>query len=317
MNIHSLARTCPASRALLVEPCRRQGWRVVDAAAAAGVSARTAYKWLARHRVGGDAALTDRSSRPHEVAGKLPADWEQVVVELRRCRLTGPTIAKRLGLPRSTVARVLKRNGLARLSALNERPPERRYERRSPGSLVHVDVKKLGKIGRPGHRVHGDTRTRVRGIGWEFVHVCVDDATRLAYVEVLGDERGATAAGFLRRAAAWFARHGIRIRQVMSDNGSGYVSMDFRQAVAQLKAKHIRTRPYCPRTNGKAERFIQTMLREWAYAVPYLHSAQRTTVLAHWLSYYNHERGHGGLNGAAPMERLRFARVNNLVGLDS
>jgi transposase InsO family protein len=211
---------------------------------------------------------------------------------------------------------VLKRNGLERLSSLEEREPDRRYQRRTPGSLVHLDVKKLGKIGRPGHRVHGDRRTRVRGIGWEFVHVCVDDATRLAYVEVLPDERGATAALFLQRAALWFGRHGVRIKQVMTDNGSGYLSFDFRYVLVQLRAKHIRTRPYRPRTNGKAERFIQTMLREWAYAVPYGHSAQRTTVLAHWLSYYNHERPHGALNDLAPMDKLKALQVNNLVRLD-
>jgi transposase InsO family protein len=317
MNIHSLARTCPASRALLVERVRHHGWRTVRAAEAAGVSARTAYKWLSRHRDGGVEALADRSSRPHELAGKLPEDWEGVVLELRRSRLTGPVIAKRLGLARSTVARVLKRNGLARLSALDERPEPRRYERQTPGSLVHLDVKKLGRIGRAGHRVHGDRRTRVRGIGWEFVHVCVDDATRLAYVEVLSDERGPTAAAFLRRAAQYYARHGIRVRQVMTDNGSGYVSRPFHSAIVELQLRHIRTRPYRPRTNGKAERFIQTMLREWAYAVPYMHSAQRTTVLAHWLSFYNHERPHGGLNGLSPFDRLKAVPVNNLVGLDT
>ncbi len=316
MNIHSLARTCAASRALLVARVRNAGWRAAVAAASAGISVRTAYKWLARHRDGGESALADRSSRPTRIAGKLPADWEEVVVELRRCRLTGPVIARRLGLARSTVARVLKRRGLARLSALNEREPERRYERRTPGSLVHLDVKKLGKIGRPGHRINGDRTTRMRGIGWEFVHVCVDDATRLAYVEVLPDERALTAAAFLRRAAGWFACHGVRIRQVMTDNGSGYVSRDFAGAVAALRTKHIRTRPYRPRTNGKAERFIQTMLREWAYAIPYAHSAQRTIVLAHWLSFYNHERPHGGLKGGTPLETLAASPVNNLVRLD-
>jgi transposase InsO family protein len=316
MNIHSLARSCPASRALLVERVKGQRWTTARAAAALGVSERTVFKWLARYRVGGVDALMDRSSRPHRVGG-LPQEWVELVLELRRCRLTGPAIASRLGLARATVARLLKRHGLARLSALEEREADRRYQRRKPGSLVHLDVKKLGKIGRPGHRIHGDRRTRVRGIGWEYVHVCVDDATRLAYVEVLGDERGATTAGFLQRAARWFARHGIRLRQVMTDNGGGYLSAFFRFALKELRAGHIRTRPYRPRTNGKAERFIQTMLREWAYVVPYAHSAQRTTVLTHWLSYYNHERPHGALKGQAPMDKLKAIQVNNLVRLDT
>ncbi len=315
MNLHSLARSCPASRALLVERVTSEKWSAAEAAQALGVSERTAYKWLARFRRG-DAGLRDRSSRPRRSPNQLPAGWQELVLELRRCRLTGPAIAKRLGLARATVARMLKRNGLARLSAVEEREPDRRYQRRTPGSLVHLDVKKLGKIGRPGHRVNGDRTTRVRGVGWEFVHVCVDDATRLAYVEVLTDEKGATAAGFLYRASLWFERHGIRIKQVMSDNGSCYLSVDFRLALSQLRARHIRTRPYRPRTNGKAERFIQTMLREWAYVVPYQHSAQRTLVLAHWLAYYNHDRPHGALNDAAPMDRLKSIQLNNLVRLD-
>ena len=316
MNIHSLARSCPASRALLVERVNERKWSKEEVAQALGVSVRTVYKWLARHRADGAAGLTDRSSRPRRSPNKLPEDWEQVVLELRRCRLTGPAIAKRLGLARATVARVLKRNGLARLSALDDREPARRYQRITPGSLVHLDVKKLGKIGRPGHRVNGDRRTRSRGVGWEFVHVAVDDATRLAYVEVLDDEQGPTAAAFLLRAALWFERQGVCIKQIMTDNGGGYLSAPFRLALMQLRAGHIRTRPYRPRTNGKAERFIQTMLREWAYAVPYGHSAQRTMVLAHWLAYYNYDRPHGALDDAAPMDRLKSIQMNNLVRLD-
>jgi transposase InsO family protein len=317
MNLHSLARSCPASRALLVKRIKGRRWSPEEAAAALGVSERTVFKWLARYRVGGVTALMDRSSRPHQVPSRLPKDWEDLVIELRRCRLTGPAIARRLGLARARVARVLKRNGLGRLSALDPREDERRYQRRKPGSLVHLDVKKLGKIARPGHRVHGDQSKRVRGVGWEYVHVCVDDATRLAYVEVLSDERGATTAGFLHRAAMWFSRHGIELKQVMTDNGGGYLSAFFRFASKQLRLRHIRTRPYRPRTNGKAERFIQTMLREWAYFMPYAHSAQRTAVLAHWLSYYNHERPHGALKGLAPMDRLKAIQVNNLVRLDN
>jgi len=204
-------------------------WTVQRAADAAEISVRSAYKWLERHRVEGWPGLKDRSSRPNTTTRTSP-DWEKLVIELRRTRMTSPLIARRLRMSRSTVARILDRAGLNRLRALDPKEPVVRYERARPGELVHVDIKKLGRIGRPGHRIHGDRTTRVRGIGWEFVHVCIDDGTRLAYVEVLGDERGATTAAFLRRAAAWYRRYGITIERVMSDNGSGYVSKDFKAA---------------------------------------------------------------------------------------
>ena len=237
------------------------------------------------------------------------------MIALRLTRMTSALIARRLRMPPATVKRIAARAGLNRLRALEPKEPVVRYERSRAGELIHLDVKKLGRIGRPGHRVHGDRTTRGRGIGWEFVHVCIDDATRLAYVEVLGDERGVTAAAFVRRAAAWYRKHGITVERVMTDNGSGYVSLEFRRACAELAARHIRTRPYRPKTNGKAERFIQTMLREWAYALPYETSDERTKALRRWLSFYNRHRPHCGWNGKSPWERLRIGPLNNVVSL--
>ena len=254
--------------------------------------------------------LADRSSRPHRLTGKTEPAREALVLELRALRKTGPVIAQRLKMPRATVSRILRRNGQARLRAVEPAEPAKRYERSRPGELVHVDVKKLGRIGRPGHRVNGDRTTRVRGIGWEFVHVCVDDATRLAYVEVLHDEKGETAAVFLRRPVAWFARRKIRVERVLSDNGSCYRS-DLNRAVCnELRIAMKFPRPYRPQTNGEAERFIQTMLREWAYAATYQDSLQRVNALRPWLRYYNLHRPHMALDGRPPIFRL-----NNLVSL--
>jgi transposase InsO family protein len=291
---------------------RKERWRVDEAAAAAGVSVRTAYKWLRRAREEGDVELVDRSSRPKHIPLRTEPAREAAVLVLRALRMTGPVIAHRLRMPRSTVSRILRRNGQARLRALEPTEPVQRYERTRPGELVHVDVKKLGRIGRPGHRVNGDRTTRVRGIGWEFVHVCVDDATRLAYVEVLTDERGPTAAGFLRRAVAWFARRKIVVERVLSDNGPCYRSDENRRVCAQLNVQMRFTRPYRPQTNGKAERFIQTMLREWAYAATFQNSLQRQAALRPWLRYYNLHRPHMALDGRPPIFRL-----NNLVSLHS
>jgi transposase InsO family protein len=312
MNLHRLARSCPQSRALLVRRVRQERWRVDEAAAAAGISVRTAYKWLRRERDEGVVGLADRSSRPHRSPLRTEAAREAAVLELRKLRMTGPVIAHRLRMPRSTVSRILRRNGQARLRALQ--PPEapRRYERARPGEMVHIDVKKLGRIGRPGHRVNGDRTTRMRGVGWEFVHVCVDDATRLAYVEVLANERGSTAAGFLRRAVAWFARRKIKVERVLTDNGACYRGFEHRNVCAELGIKARFTRPYRPQTNGKAERFIQTMLREWAYAATFQNSADRIHALRPWLRYYNLQRPHMALGGRSPTWRL-----NNLPSLHS
>lgn len=307
MNIHSSARFTPAGRALLVRRVTQERWSVASAAEAAGVSPRTAYKWLTRFEDEGPVGLVDRTSRPKRSPTKVPAGWQATVLDLRRLRMTGAAIAKRLGIPRSTVARILKRGGLERLRKLDPPVPIRRYEKTRPGELIHLDIKKLGRIKGVGHRIHGDRTTRVRGIGWEFVHVCVDDFTRLAYVEVLADEKGATSAAFLLRAAAWLKAQGVTVERVMTDNGSGYVSKDFAAAVAEVRVRHIRTRPYTPRTNGKAERFIQTLLREWAYGRPFASSYRRRAALPAWLRRYNEKRPHAGIGGASPITRLRSA----------
>jgi transposase InsO family protein len=231
---------------------------------------------------------------------------ERQIEKLRHRRQTALQIARRLGVPRSTVAAVLKRRGLERLSKLTPKPPVVRYERERPGELLHLDIKKLGRIRGVGHRIHGNRRTRQRGIGWEFVHVCIDDHSRVAYVEVLPDERGETATAFLHRAVRWFRRRGVTTQAVITDNGSCYISHVFNDALHGVR--HIYTKPYRPQTNGKAERFIQTMLREWAYARPYRTSNQRTKALPKWLREYNEQRPHGALGYRAPMTRIRRPR---------
>jgi transposase InsO family protein len=309
MNVHSSARITRAGRALLVGRVTVERWSVATAAEAAGVSSRTAYKWLRRFEEEGQAGLLDRTSRPKRSPNQVPVGWQQTILELRRLRMTGAAIATKLGIPRSTVARILKRHGLERLKNLDPPLPVRRYERSRPGELIHLDIKKLGRIKGVGHRITGCHAKvhRSRGMGWEFVHVCVDDYSRLAYVEVLEDEKGATSATFLRRAAAWLKAQGVTVERVMTDNGSGYVSKDFAVAVAELRARHLRTRPYTPRTNGKAERFIQSMLREWAYGRPFTSSYRRRAALPVWLRRYNERRPHAGIGGASPITRLRSA----------
>jgi transposase InsO family protein len=310
MKLHANARTCPKSRRLLVRRIEDEGWSLAAAAEAAGVSERTTAKWLARWRAEGDAGLLDRSSAPKLRPTQLPADRLAVIEALRRLRMTAAEIAECLGMALSTVSRWLKRIGLGKRSRLDPPEPPNRYERKRPGELVHVDVKKLGRILRPGHRVTGNRRDRftdARGYGvtgWEYVHVCVDDATRLAYVEVLDDERGKTAAGFLRRAAQWFSSLGITLERVMSDNGSCYRSRVHAEACGELGLRHLRTRPYRPRTNGKAERFIQTLQHRWAYGAIYANSAERTAALPGWLTHYNFTRRHGALGHRPPAARL-------------
>jgi len=308
MNLHSGARSCPASRALLIERIR-SGCPVTAAAEAAGVSRRTAYKWFARHAREGVGGLQDRSSRPRSSPTALPIETVCCIVLLRESRLTMAQIAASLEMPRSTVAQVLKRRGLSRLKPVNEQDPPRRYTRRHPGELVHLDVKKLGRIsGFYGHRITGDRRRRRRGAGWDFVHVAIDDASRLAYAEVLPNECGDTSAAFLVRAVAWFRRKAIRVGEVMTDNGSGYVSACFGLACARLAIQHLRTRAYRPCTNGKAERFIQTLLREWAYVRPYRTSRRRAEALPVFLGDYNRERPHGSLGGRSPISWIRSWR---------
>ena len=306
MKLHPNAKTTPYAREQIAQRVLRLGWSVEDAAQAAAVSVRTAYRWIARFRSEGPEGLRDRSCRARRIAHRTPLRRADRIERLRRQRrLTAAQIAAQLRMPRSTVAAVLKRRGLERLSRLEPRRAVVRYERSRAGELLHLDTKKLGRFRRVGHRITGDRRRPQRGWGWEFAHVCVDDHSRLAYVEVLADERAETCASFLSRAVRWLRRQGIRAERVLTDNGGGYLSHAFRQACGELAVKHRRTRPYRPETNGKAERFIQTLLREWAYQRPYRTSNQRTKRLDPWLRYYNRQRPHGALGGLPPIHRLR------------
>jgi transposase InsO family protein len=310
MELHKNARITPSGRMLLVRRILG-GMPVTGAASAAGVSRRTAFKWKRRFTEAGEAALVDRSSKPHRMPRQAHPDRVQEVLRLRKRRDTGPQIAVHVGLSSATVARILARHGLSRLKNLEPKEPIVRYQRERPGELIHVDIKKLGRIGRIGHRIHGDRTTRVRGIGWEFVHVAIDDASRMAYAEVLPNERSPSSTAFLRRSVAWFQDRGVLVRSVMSDNGSCYVSHRFKATCQKLKLRHLRTRPYRPRTNGKAERFIQTLLREWAYKRPYSTSAQRTDRLPRYLNRYNLRRPHAALNKRTPAQRLSEQPVEN------
>jgi transposase InsO family protein len=317
MNIHKNARLTPQGRLLLVERITQHGWSVAQAAQAAGLSTRQAYRWSARYRSGGMAALEDRSSAPGHCPRRTSAAQTTAIEQLRRQRLTGPGIARQLGMPASTVGKVLRRLGLGRLRALDPKPPPRRYERERPGELIHLDSKKLGRIEGIGHRITGrrpGAINRHHGIGWEALHICIDDASRLAYSEILPDEKKESAIGFLGRALAWLAGQGITVERVMTDNGSAYRSKAFRATVAAAGAKHKRTRPYTPRTNGKAERFIQTSLREWAYARPYVSSQQRRSALAPWLEHYNTVRPHAGLAQCPPATRLQSQLLGSTEG---
>jgi transposase InsO family protein len=305
MQLHANAKTTPKARALLVQRVVTHAWTYREAAEAAGVSIRTVAKWVTRFRLDGQTAFGDGSSRPRHQPRATPVRTISAIVHLRQLGLPAWQIARRVGRPRSTVSVILRRVGLGSLKA--PAPPVQRYEWPAAGDLLHLDIKPLGRFQVIGHRIHGDRRVRSRGAGWDYAHVAVDDATRIAFVEVLPSQCGDTTADFLARAVAWFAQYGVQIRRVMSDNGSGYLSRAFRRACQVLAVRHIRTRPYTPRTNGKAERFIQTLLREWAYARAYRTSRQRATVLAGWLSYYNRQRPHASLDYQAPWSRLRAA----------
>ena len=308
MTLHQNARTCPASRRLLCRRVEDEGWTLRAAAAAAGLSERRAREWLRRHRAG-DRELSDRPSIARRIAARTAPEVEEAICALRELRFSGARIAGVLGVPERTVRAVLTRSGLNRLPTPGAAEPARRYERPTPGELIHIDVKKLGRIERPGHRVHGDRTTRARGAGWEFLHVCVDDCTRLAYAEVLGDERTESVCGFLERARTHFAALGIQIRRLMTDNGPAYRSHRHAALCRSLGIRHLFTRPYRPRTNGKVERLIQTLLREWAYAAAYPTSIARTRALPGYLDWYNTTRPHKSLAGKAPAERLA-ERIN-------
>jgi len=316
MKLHANAPLGPKGKALLVGRVIEEEWSLAEAAAAAGVSDRTCRKWVRRYLAEGEAGLADRCSAPETVANRTDERRIQMIARLRALTMTGAEIAECLGMALSTVSGILKRIGLGKLSRLEPPEPPNRYERARPGELLHIDVKKLGRIGHrgAGHRVTGDRGRgqRSRGAGWEFVHVCVDDATRLAYVEVLGDEKAPTAVGFMRRAVAFYRAHGITVERVMTDNGGAYRSTVHSIACRALRLRHLRTRPYRPRTNGKAERFIRTMLGGWAYGAIYRSSAQRTAALSGWLEFYNWRRPHGSLAKKPPAARL--AELNNVLG---
>lgn len=314
MRLHGNARTCPHSRSLIVRRVEEEGWSLARVAAAAGVSERTVAKWLARWRAEGAHGLLDRSSAPARIPHRTPDRRVQAIVALRRLRMTAAEIAELLSMALSTVSAILRRVGLGRLSRLAPAEPPNRYERRHAGELLHIDVKRLGRIARPGHRVFGKSsqagwQRRAFQQGWECVHVCVDDASRLAYAEVLRDERGETAAAFLARAIAWYRSHGVEVERVMTDNGAAYRSRAHAEACRRLGVRHLTTRPYRPRTNGKAERFIRTLLAGWAYARLYGSSEERTHLLSTWLEHYNWRRPHGSLGHKPPGARL--AELNN------
>lgn len=319
MKLHANARTCPKSRQLLVDRINA-GWSVMEAAEAAGITDRTARRWMARWRAEGEEGLLDRSSAPKRIPHKTPPERVGEIVRLRRLRMTAAQISIALNMALSTVSAVLRRVGMGKRSKLEPPEPPNRYERRRPGELIHIDIKKLGRILKPGHRVTGDRRgqsryrsggnKRVGAAGWEFVHVAIDDHSRLAYAEVLTDEKGPTAVGFLQRAIEFYAGYGVNVQRVMTDNGSPYVSHAHAAACRELHLKHLRTRPYRPRTNGKAERFIQTLQREWAYARVFQTSTERTAALQPWLTHYNFTRPHGALSHKPPGTRLTNAPRN-------
>jgi transposase InsO family protein len=321
MKLHGNARTCPKSRRLLVERIESSDCSLREAADAAGVSERTAYRWLKRWREEGAEGLLDRSSAPRRIAHRTAPERVQAITALRRLHMTAAEIAEVLQMALSTVSAVLRRVGLGKRSRLSPPEPPNRYERKRPGELIHVDIKKLGRISSrgAGHRVSGRRASqfkvgpkRLGATGWEFVHVAVDDATRLAYAEVLTDERAQSAVGFIRRAVTWFASYGITVERVLSDNGSCYRSHVHALALRELGIRHLFTRPYRPRTNGKAERFIQTLTNRWAYGAIYGSSDERTAALSGWLTHYNFKRPHGSLSHKPPGARLR--ELTNVPG---
>jgi transposase InsO family protein len=325
MKLHANARLSVKGRELLAGRIAA-GWSLMEAAMAAGVSERTARKWRDRHQAEGADGLLDRSSAPATVANRTSEDRIQAIAALRRLRFTGAEIAELLEMALSTVSGILSRIGMGKLGRLGLEPAQR-YERQRPGELIHVDVKKLGRIqGGAGKRVTGGVKRNPyrrrsdaagvmrKAIGWEYVHIAIDDATRLAYVEVLDDEKATTAVSFLRRAIAFYAAHGVTVEAVMTDNGGAYRSTIHALACRGHGLRHLRTRAYRPQTNGKAERFIRTMLAGWAYGAIYRNSRERTAALSGWLDHYNYRRPHGALSHQAPASRLHQLTGNNLIG---
>ena len=318
MDIHKNARLTPHSRAELVRRVRVEGQSKTKVAAAFGVCIKTVGKWVDRFEAEGEAGLRDRSSRPKSSPRQTKADAVERIETLRRERWTGQQIAQEVSVSPASVSRVLRRLGLNRLDSLEPAEPIRRYEREHPGELIHIDIKKLGRFNRIGHRISGDRKgqSNSRGVGWEFVHVAIDDASRIAFAEILPNEKKESAIAFLAAAVAYYTKLGIRLERVMTDNGSCYRSKAFRKACKACGLRHIFTRPYTPKTNGKAERFIQTSLREWAYAVAYQNSEQRRAQLPIWLHRYNWHRPHTGLKAKPPISRLGLP-LDNLLRFHS
>jgi transposase InsO family protein len=320
MKLHGNAALSWRGRRQLAKQVVVEGWTLAAAAEAAGVSVRCCRKWVGRYRLEGESGLLDRSSAPRRVANRTPAERVEVIVALRRLRFTAAEIAETLAMALSTVSAILTRLGLGRLARLGLEQPLR-YEHSRPGELVHIDVKRLGRIqGGAGKRVTGGIKRNPdkrrfdaagierKTIGWEYVHVAVDDHSRLAYAEMLRNEKTTTAIGFLRRAIAFYRRHGIHVERVLTDNGSAYVSATHALACKALAIRHSRTRPYRPQTNGKAERFIRTLLDGWAYGAIYRSSTERTAALDGWLWYYNHRRRHSALGRQPPVSRTNLLR---------
>jgi transposase InsO family protein len=304
VNVHKNAKLTPAGRAGLVKRVLFEGQSVRGVSRSLGVCPATVRKWVKRYERGGWKALEDRSSRPKRSPRRLPRGTVRRIQQLRRRRWTSLRIAEVLELAVSTVGLWLRRLGLGRLKDLEPKPVVVRYEKKRPGELLHLDTKKLGRIQGIGHRIHGDRRKRSRGVGWEFLHVCVDDATRVAYAELLPDETATSATAFLKRAVAWFRAQDVFVERIMSDNGGCYRSHPFRRGLNALGVRHVRTRPYRPQTNGKAERFIQTAKKEWAYARAYRTSAIRAMALPGFLNRYNRRRPHRGIGNRTPLSRL-------------
>jgi len=318
MNIHKNARLTPSGRAELARMVLEGGQSIAHVAKAFHVCAKTARKWTERFQQAGAEGMADRSSRPRRLRKPTPQAAIDEIVTLRRQRFTGKHIAKVAGVSAATVSRVLKRAGLSRMRDLEPAEPVKRYERKNPGEMIHIDIKKLGRFERVGHRITGDRtgQSNSRGVGWEFVHVCVDDASRIAFTQIKPDEKAVSAVDFLKAAIAYYKSLGVTVARVMTDNGSCYKSHAFAKACKRLRLKHIRTKPYTPKTNGKAERFIQTALREWAYATAYASSNQRADELPVWMHRYNWHRPHGGIKYQTPISRLGLTK-HNLLRLHS
>jgi transposase InsO family protein len=312
MNVHKNARTTMRSRAELVRRVLQEGQAPTAVATAVGVDVKTVRKWVARYQAEGAAGLVDRSSRPHRLNKPTPPEVCDRIVELRRQRWTGKQVAKETRVSPATVSRVLARAGLSRMRDLEPAEPPIRYQYETAGGLIHIDIKKLGRFDVEGHRVTGDRQTRNRHVGWEYVHVCIDDASRIAFSQIFPNERKESAVAFLAAALAYYAGLGVTVLRVMTDNGACYRSRAFRKACKNAGLKHIFTKPYTPRTNGKAERFIQTALREWAYARAYPSSDRRAGELPLWLHRYNWHRPHGGIKSQTPISRLGLTEDNLL-----